>query len=252
LTEENNFESGLGDWVDGGSDCARISSSTYANSGNFAIQLRDNTSSSTLTSKSLNLSGSSAIRVEFNFIAVSMDNANEDFWLQISTNGGSSYTTVASWNQGDEFQNNQRSFETVIVPGPFTSNTKVRFRCDASSNSDYVFLDDIKITNCGYNNMPEAGFESNTKEETELAQILNLYPNPTNAQFTVAYTLAVKEEIQIVLTDFTGKLIQQHQVSAQAGVQKFEMDASQVASGFYFVQLRTKDKVLSKKLVVAK
>ena len=249
ITDENDFETGLGIWNDGGSDCARVLSS-YANSGSYAVRLRDNTSSSTLTTDNLQLAGSSAVSVEFSYMAVSMDNSNEDFWLQVSTDGGASYTTVEEWNRGDEFNNNQRKYETVIVPGPFSNNTRLRFRCDASSNSDYVYLDDIKISNCGYNNMPTAGLE--TFDQANSAEILNLYPNPTAAQFTVDFNLAKAEDIQIALTDFTGKTVQVHQVEAQAGQQKFLMDASELASGFYFVQLITKDKTVSKKVVVSR
>ena len=41
----NDFESGYGIWNDGGSDCTRYAT-TYADSGSYAIRLRDNSSSS--------------------------------------------------------------------------------------------------------------------------------------------------------------------------------------------------------------
>ncbi|MCB9295391.1 MAG: hypothetical protein H6559_20045 [Lewinellaceae bacterium] len=66
----------------------------------------------------------------------------------VSTNGGSSYTTVEEWNLGDEFQNEVRYFESVVITGTFSSNTRLRFRCDASSNTDYVYIDDIEILGC--------------------------------------------------------------------------------------------------------
>ena len=43
----------------------------------------------------LDLTNYEEITVDFNFYSLSME-VNEDFWLQISSNGGSSYTTVAS------------------------------------------------------------------------------------------------------------------------------------------------------------
>ena len=54
-----------------------------------------------------------------------MDNANEDFWLQISSGGG--YTTVEEWNLNDEFVNNSREFDAVTIQGPFSANTRLRF-----------------------------------------------------------------------------------------------------------------------------
>jgi len=49
---------------------------------------------------------------------------------------------------GDEFQNNVRENETVIVNANLTSNTRLRFRCDASNNSDQVYIDDVVIKGC--------------------------------------------------------------------------------------------------------
>ncbi|MBC6993970.1 M14 family zinc carboxypeptidase [Neolewinella lacunae] len=144
----DGFETGYGNWIDGGTDCNRVSSSTYASTGVFSVALRDNTSSSVMSTNNLNLAGYGEITVNFSYYPVSMDNSSEDFWLQISTNGGSSYTTVEEWNLGDEFQNNTRYFESVVLSGPFTTNTRLRFRCDASADNDLVYLDDIVVTAC--------------------------------------------------------------------------------------------------------
>ncbi|MEL6923973.1 MAG: M43 family zinc metalloprotease, partial [Bacteroidota bacterium] len=142
-----DFESGFGIWNDGGSDCARINNSGAANSGSFSVRLRDNTASSTTTTDNLALAAFEDITVDFSYLPSSMENG-EDFWLQISTNGGSSYTTVATWARGTDFINNQRYDEAVTIEGPFSNNTRVRFRCDASSNADYVYIDDIVISGC--------------------------------------------------------------------------------------------------------
>ena len=150
----DNFESGFGNWNDGGSDCALITNGTYANSGLVSARLRDNTSSSVLTSNELDLSTYSQITVEFSYVPVSMDNSNEDFWLQVSLDGGSSFTTVEEWNRGDEFENNIRYAESVSILGPFTTNTLLRFRCDASGNPDWVYLDDITVSACSGGGTP--------------------------------------------------------------------------------------------------
>ncbi|HQU59456.1 MAG TPA: zinc metalloprotease, partial [Saprospiraceae bacterium] len=66
----NNFESGFGIWTDGGTDCARIASTTYANSGSYSIRLRDNTNTSVMTTGNLNLSAYQEITVDFSYITV--------------------------------------------------------------------------------------------------------------------------------------------------------------------------------------
>ena len=87
-----NFESSWGIWTDGGTDCARINNATYANSVPYSIQLRDNTTTSVMSTTSQNCATYTEMKVSFSYITVSFDNSNEDFWLQISTNGGSTYT----------------------------------------------------------------------------------------------------------------------------------------------------------------
>ncbi len=141
-----DFEAGWDIWNDGGEDAKR-SSVAYHFNGSYCVRLRDNTSTSVMTTDSIDLSAYSQIEVLFSYYCVSMDDSNEDFWLQISTDGGSSFITVEEWNLDDEFQNNERHYETVAISNfPLSSNTQIRFRCDASDNQDWVYIDYVIIT----------------------------------------------------------------------------------------------------------
>jgi hypothetical protein len=143
----NDFESGLGNWVDGGSDCALYSGGTFAPQGSKAVNLQDNTSTSVVSTPNLALSGYSGIKVAFSYYPYSMDNSNEDFLLQISTDGGSHYTTVEEWSLNDEFVNGNVYSDTVTITGyTLTNNTRIRFRCDAGDNNDDVYLDEIEVS----------------------------------------------------------------------------------------------------------
>ncbi|NET32067.1 MAG: hypothetical protein F6K19_08695 [Cyanothece sp. SIO1E1] len=92
----SDFNDDFGIWVDGGSDCRRSTSDAqYSVNGTGAcVRLRDNSSSSVMTTTSLNLSTFNRVNIRFSYITVSFDNANEDFWLQVSTDGGS---TLPPW-----------------------------------------------------------------------------------------------------------------------------------------------------------
>jgi len=148
IVDFENFESGWGIWNDGGADATRKNNSSYASSGSYTLGIQDNTNTSVITTDNLNLIPYSEIEVNFDYFAFSMDNSNEDFWLQISTNGGVNFTTIETWAKDIDFDNNIAYSETVTIQGPFTSNTKLRFRCDASSDGDDVYLDDIEIKGC--------------------------------------------------------------------------------------------------------
>jgi subtilisin family serine protease len=144
----NDFESDFGIWNSGGSDGYLSSIAAYASSGSNSLELRDNTSTSVFTTNDLNMLGVSEITVSFSYYPRSMDNSSEDFWLQLSTDGGASFNTIEEWNFGDEFVNNQRYYDTVVFAGTFSGNTQLRFRCDASGNSDWVNIDDVTISGC--------------------------------------------------------------------------------------------------------
>ncbi len=143
----DDFESGMGNWIDGGTNCMRYVGNKYAHQGSAALDLQDNTSTSVATTNNLALSGYSSIKVEFWYKCISMDSKTEDFWLQISTNGGSSYTTVEEWNLNDEFINGLYYQDSVIITGrTLTNQTRIRFRCDASASSDDVYIDQITVS----------------------------------------------------------------------------------------------------------
>ncbi|MHC4988592.1 MAG: putative Ig domain-containing protein, partial [Planctomycetota bacterium] len=140
----DRFESGFGNWIDGGTDCSYY---TGPNAYKGAIELRDNTSSSVMSTGDLPLSGTSAVVVEFAYYPTGMDSSTDDFRLQISTNGGASYTTVEEWNLGDEFDNDQDYRDAVFIEGyGFNDQTRLRFLCDTSDDTEYVYIDNVRIT----------------------------------------------------------------------------------------------------------
>lgn len=260
----SNFDSGWGSWTDGGTDCARINNATYANSGTYSIQLRDNTSTSVMSTGNLNLSTYSELTVDFTYVAVSMDNSTEDFWLQISTNGGSSYTTVEEWNLNGEFVNNTRYFDAVVIPGPFTTNTRLRFRCDASADNDYVYIDDVVISGCTggarlADPVQQIVEEQAADEDAQLrepaasiADYVKVFPNPVRDEMAVVFHQQQAGQVQLLVTSITGQQAYRQALATDGGRQEARIDVSSWASGVYFVHLITEGRTLTQKFVVAR
>ncbi|MEZ5038491.1 MAG: T9SS type A sorting domain-containing protein [Saprospiraceae bacterium] len=255
LIDSNDFENGYGMWNDGGTDCRLVASDqAFANSGIYCVRLQDNTSSSVLTTNSLNLAAFEELTVSFSYIAESMDNSDEDFWLQVSTDGGATFVTVEEWNQGDEFENGERKFDSVVIPGPFSANTLLRFRCDASTDSDNVYIDDVTVSGCQYAARSK-GVATDLNAETSIAQGLSnvyLFPNPTRGELTLSFNMVNSATVQLILTDLSGKVMRQEQVNLQEGQQRKELDTSLLSPGIYFVHLVTKEERVAKKFVVIK
>ena len=143
----DNFDSGWGNWTDGGTDASLINNGAYANSGTFSAMVRDNTNTSVISTNNLNLSSYSSIEVSFSYTTVSME-TGEDFWFQRSNDGGATYTTVKSYVRGTDFSNGTRYFQTVTLNGPFTGTTRLRFRNDASADDDQVYIDNVIVNGC--------------------------------------------------------------------------------------------------------
>jgi len=244
----NNFDSSWGIWNDGGSDCRRSQKDAqYAYSGNKCVRLRDNTSSSNMTTDNLNLAGFEEVTVDFTYLAISME-TNEDFWLQVSTNGGASYQTVVDYNSGTEFVNGVREFETVVLVGTFTSNTRFRFRCDASSNADRIYIDDVELTGCTNNGSRET---ITTEHLTEFA-IEKIYPNPASESLTLRVQNPVDAQTNISLIDLNGKRVHSERQQVLSGTQEISINVAHVNTGIYFLHYTSGEKTVIEKVVIAR
>lgn len=241
----NDFESGWGIWNDGGVDCVRRNNGTYNYSGVRSVKLRDNTSQSTMTTDNMDLSSYDEIRVDFTYITRSMDNANEDFWLQISTNGGASYTTIEEWNLNDEFVNEVREFDQVTIAGPFTSNTRLRFRADASGNGDHVYIDDVLIEVCGpgsngATDMMVAEEENVPVELDQNVQLdgLKLFPNPSSENVQIQFNCAEAMNAQLEVLSLSGQVQSSQSIAINKGQQTHRIKTQDLKPGYYLITIR--------------
>lgn len=146
----DDFESGWGNWTDGGGDCSWYTGGTHAHQGSAAANIQDNSgnSSSFYTSNGIDVDapGYVELKVEFWFKAVSMENG-EDFWVQYWD--GSMWHTVAAYARGTDFNNDTFYSVELIIPESsytFPSDMKLRFMCDASGNTDDIYIDEIKVS----------------------------------------------------------------------------------------------------------
>ena len=247
ILHQGYFETGWDGWVDGGSDAARYAGSR-SYEGTYSIRLRDNTNTSTMTLGSFDVSGFSTIDVEFYFYAFSME-TGEDFWVQFYDGG--TWRTVASYAQGTSFNNNTfyvatASFDSATYN--FPTNAQFRFRCDASGNSDYVYIDQVTITaNSGVpagNNIMSLGGGSQGitgSFGTELEDFM-LYPNPTSDILNVAIP-DFEEEYSYRVINTLGQQVLQGTLSS------YGIDVRNLQSGVYIIEINDGDEVTSQRFV---
>ncbi|MCL4106410.1 UNVERIFIED_CONTAM: hypothetical protein GTU68_030368 [Idotea baltica] len=247
----NDFENGFGIWNDGGSDCSLNYSSNYAASGNRSIRLRDNSNSSTVTTDNLSLAGYEEVVIDFSYIGRSMENG-EDFWLQGSVDGGSTFSTLTSWSRGTDFNNNSREYATVTITGNFTNTTKFRFRCDASSNSDFIYLDDIDISGCVSSNREIIEENTLTEIATDKISKVKIFPNPTYDLLNINYRSNNVSQVKINVLDMSGRSVMTQNSKAVKGSNTEKIQVGDLNAGIYYIHLNNGEEQIIKKFVVIK
>ena len=129
-----------------------------------------------------------------------------------------------------------------ILPGPFTSNTRLRFRCDASGNSDWVYIDDVEISGCFNNNLlspvedilEETIVEENDIEETKSIKV---YPIPASRTLYVDCKMYDGTKATISLYNIRGSLVKTVSLNGDySEPQKIDLD--KLSDGLYLLVMK--------------
>lgn len=244
---ESYFETGWDQWIDGGGDCARYSGSR-SSEGSYSIRLRDNSSTaSSMTSPALDLSTYANATMEFEFYSYSME-FGENFFIKYSSNNGSSWTTLESFARGTDFENN--GFYSVNIDlsnygVALNAQSKFRIMCDASSNADQIYVDEVVIT--AYPNVSsglfvdavptlkgsQKTFEIKEDKSAELDEdVVGIndttygfvsYPNPTADVLNVQAEEAGINKLQLL--DLNGKVILHTEFTENTQLNLYELNA---------------------------
>ncbi|MCG8330519.1 MAG: GEVED domain-containing protein [Chitinophagales bacterium] len=268
LIDDQGFETGWGIWNDGGTDARRnANDAPFANNGTYCIRLRDNTAESVMTTDIMDLSGFSEITVNFSYQVESFENT-EDFWLQVSTDGGTTFTTIRDWVRTIDFQNSERHNPSVNIAGPFSNTTQIRFRCDASGNGDKVYIDDVLIEGCGTasgNNLVTNRNDSGNSVNSETIDFvpgsenadkkldrIRLYPNPVSSELTIAFWANKDQQTLIELFDLTGQRVLSKPVKAFEGANQTKLNLGALPQGIYLLSIVDSEKRSTKQVVIAR
>jgi hypothetical protein len=189
-----------------------------------------------MSTTNMNLVNYNEITVSFKFRTISFENG-EDFWVQLSTNGGTSYTTRATYVAGTGFANNTVYSVNVVIPGPFTSTTRVRLRADASDDDDALYIDDMVITGCVVAAREEAADASILNNSTDAISAVNIYPNPVADALYIDYLLAESGTVEISVLDLQGRVIEKKSQDLQEGMQHQAYDTQNLAAGTYLIMV---------------
>ena len=234
------FENGWQGWIDGGTDCSRYNGSN-SYEGTYSISIRDNTSSSKMTSPNFNVTAYTKMIVDFWFYSQSME-SGEDFWLQYYN--GSNWVTVGSWISGTHFANNTFSNMVVTIlktEYTFPTNASFRFVCDASTDDDVIFIDKVIISAFTGSNIIDNPPPSSNRESSYYVSSdkFLVYPNPTTDVINIDYTLEDDSDqnasISLHIMDVSGRTISTTKYFGREG--RITESTENLKSGLYILRL---------------
>ena len=270
LLYSDNFDQGWGHWNDGGTDSYLSNSFGIQNSKSLRIRDNSGPSSSTFT-QVMNLSIYSEIKLAFSYLVTGTSNG-EDFFFEISDDGGNSWEVLEAWVSGIDFKVGERRETVHVYSRNFSTSTRLRFRSDASSNTDRVYLDEIRIFGCDdfaektinedfswssyMEQIQPEGLSSNGTVEFNFKNDFSIYPNPTFDKVYLNFELANDDvDFKSAIYDPNGKLIKSDFVNAnkfKKSSKKIELNVSDFADGIYYIKISMNDHVSIKKLMIAR
>lgn len=249
ILHQGFFETGWDGWTDGGSDCARYAGS-FSWEGTYSIQLRDNSGvASAMTLGSFNVTAYDEIDIEFFFYANSME-TGEDFWVRYYD--GTAWYTVAAYASGTSFNNGTFYTATVTISKTnynFPTNAQFRFQCDASTNSDQVYIDQITITGkssgagvSSFNAVALGGGVQTFGGDSEIEiDGFTIYPNP------VLNVLSLKRTDTAEATYSITNLIGQTLLSGT--LNNNQINVANLAKGVYLISVSDGEETTVKKFI---
>ena len=103
----------------------------------------------------------------------------------------------------------------------------------------------------------EESFDKKSKQiiqprSTSSFKEMRLFPNPTNGDLTVEFVIAQAAQVQLFITDLSGKRMMNKIIQADAGKQNVQFDASRLKEGYYFIQVISQGTRIQEKFVVIK
>lgn len=244
------FESGWDGWQDGGADVKRYSGNR-SYEGTYSIRIQDNSgANSTMTSPAYDVSGYNTLDLEFYFFPNSME-SNEKFHVKYYD--GSSWNTLKTYTKGSDFQNDifysaKITFTTSSYN--FPSDAKIAIECDASSNADRVYIDQISLAASNPTSFVEGGEtiaqleelyrDDNTYDPADELDV-TLYPNPASDHLIIQTEEAVQ---RYRIYQSNGMLVEAGEIELDR-----KIDLSPYQQGSYFIQIESEDMVYIKKFM---
>jgi PKD repeat protein len=158
-----------------------------------------------------------------------------DAWAQRKTIHGPQLSSIAqnsAWTP-----TSQADWVTVhmlnVTSAYWTDNYRVKFEFESDGGNNF-YLDDINI----YSGAPSDELVVGVNDIQFDIDAFSVYPNPTENELNVRFSLKNAENAQLTVQDVSGKIVQMSNVHSAEGANLVMMNTSEFAGGMYFLKIQ--------------
>lgn len=163
-------------------------------------------------------------------ITFSLQNANGDIIQEL----------VAATMESETWETLTFLIQPEVTESPDIERFTLLFDFGSEIAGDQYYFDNITIPSL------------TSTEDTEYLAGLKAYPNPTTDVFTLEYNLLESSDVNMSLTDITGRVVENKQFSnLPTGTFRTDFDTNGLADGVYLYNVRVGNKNHTGKIIVS-
>ena len=221
-----------------GNKCAKITNFGQS-AGNF-----DDLISSPIDLSSITAAIGVTLSFRFSYVKRYTSN-NEVLKVYITPNCGENWAprkTLSGTQLSPDAQNSswtptsEANWETVhmtnVTSAYWTDEHRVRFEFESDGGNN-IYLDDINI----YAGTPSDVIVGISETEFDI-EALSVFPNPTEKDLNIRFTLNSAQQANLTVQDVSGKIAQTATVNGTEGSNLVMMNTAELASGMYFLKVQ--------------
>ncbi|OQX97146.1 MAG: hypothetical protein B6I20_13265, partial [Bacteroidetes bacterium 4572_117] len=244
---QSYFETGWDNWTDGGSDVERYFG-PFSYEGDYSLSISNNSGgASSIISPIFDVRNFNQLTIDFYFFADGMEIGEE---FLVGYYNGSSWTAIGTYVCGTYFENGGFYNLSISISDEvytFPTNARFAMQCNASDNSDLIYIDQVIITaSSGISEkLGDTINKVKVTSDTQLTQAwgydVKIYPNPASEVINLFYVIDKKTKAEIY--SINGKLIKEIQITQNYT----EINISELKKGMYVLKVyKDKEYVLKR------
>lgn len=175
---------------------------------------------------------------DFEYLKVFLSSNCGTTWSQKKTLAGSvlgNITATSAWTPSAADWVTVHVTSSAFTNAYMNSSFRYKFTFESDGGNN-IYIDDINIyEGSASDELVLVGLSENQNDINQL----ELFPNPSSEDVTIRFTTATNQEVDLLITDITGKVIANSKLNAITGENMILLDATTYSKGLYLVTLKS-------------